>query len=241
MKIDYEAYYNEDYYNHRKTYRDELGRQQRYIAPSLTWDGFDLVANGLHRLYPKVNSIFDIGCSAGDLVTRLAKRQPAGDPWGCDVSKYAVDNCVPAMQNRVFQCDITTTPPLPEHFPKEYDLVMSTDLLEHIYLEDLDRTFDWILSLGKKHFFFLVCTTLYDHEIFVHKKGEEIPPKWEGIAAAGHINIQKPFWWWKFFESKGLRIDWQRNYLFQMDREQNKDWKNTGGWNMPMTVFLEKK
>lgn len=257
MEITYKEHYNESYFTGKKTYVDHEGKTQQYHGPSLTWQGFLPIANALASLLPK-GTLLDIGCSGGDLARYL--KQKGFDPYGVEISEYAIQNCVEKMRERVALADITETPKtlFPydknfawgnekalEPFPEQFDTVIATDLLEHIYSEDLDKTFDWILRKTKKWLFFCVATSGADTDPnkrdFVHKKGTAIPPEWEATAVSGHVHVRPFKWWAKYFESKNLEIDYQRMYLFQIKRELDKAWKDTGGWNMQCTFFLRKK
>lgn len=243
MKIDYEEHYNDAYWQGRKTYKDGQGREKIYHGPSLTWEGFSFIADTLAPLLPK-GTLLDIGCSGGDLCKYLQGHN--FDTYGVDISKYALNNVVPSMRDNVALVDITTTPKeitgyhSGKVFPEQFDTLISTDLLEHIYKEDLDQTFDWMLSKTKKFLFFCVATAAFDKESFVAVKGEPIPPEFEGTAVAGHVHV-KPFnFWAKYFTSKKLTIEWSRMYRFQMRREQIPPWRDTMGWNCSTTFFLSK-
>lgn len=248
MKIDYEEHYNDAYWQGRKTYKDGQGKEKIYHGPSLAWEGFQFIADTLTPLLPK-GSLLDIGCSGGDLANRL--RLNGFDSYGVDISQYALKNCVEGMRDRVALCDITTCPEVINSwhhtedgwpvFPAQFDILMATDLLEHIYLEDLDKTFDWMLSKTKKWMFFCVATAAFDKEVFIAKKGEPIPPEFEGTAVAGHVDVNTFEWWARYFQrSKGLIIDWARMYHFQRRREQIPSWRDTMGWNMNTTFVLQK-
>ncbi len=245
MEIKYDDWYSADYWTGKKTYKDSNGVEKLYHGPSLTWEGFQYIADALSALLPK-GSLLDIGCSGGDLANRM--RLNGFDAYGVDISEHALKNCVPGMKGRVGYADITGCPEalVPWHtdggvsFPDKFDVLMATDLLEHLYEEDLDKTFDWMLSKTNKWMFFCVATAAFDKEVFVHKKGTPIPPEFEGTAVAGHVNVQTFNWWAKYFITKGLRIDWQRMYRFQQRREQIEPWRGTMGWNCSTTFFVEK-
>lgn len=230
MKIDYLEHYNKDYFTGKKTYQDN-GETKLYHGPSLTWEGFQPVSDALAKILPK-GSLLDVGCSAGDLTRRMLLH--GFDARGIDISQYAIDNCHPDMKGRLSCADISTVPDVGGPF----DVLISTDLLEHIYLEDLDKTFQWMLDNTKRFMFFLVAVT--DGEEFVHTKGVEIPDRWNMTAISGHIHVRRWPWWAKFFMEKNLTIRWDLMYQFQRIREQNKDWKNTAGWDMPSTFVLSK-
>ena len=173
MLIDYNTHYDASYWQHKQTYRTPDGKEHVYFGPSLVWEGFATIADALAKVLPK-GSLLDVGCGGGDLTRRLQER--GFDTRGVDISAYAIENCAPDMRDRLMLADISTCP----HVNGPYDVVMATDLLEHLYAEDLDGTF-------------------------------------------------------------GLTIRWDIMYCFQLEREKHEGWKNTGGWNMPTTWFLEKK
>ena len=252
MKIDYKDHYNDDYFTGGKKYRTPDGKEHAYHGPALTWGGFSFVADGLAKLLPHSegkNTLLDIGCSGGDLCRRL--KDHGFDPWGVDISEFAIRNAVPEMRNRVAVVDISETPerifttfpnsPLSCEFPSQFDVLIATDLLEHIYYEDLDRVFDWMVAKTKTWMFFCVAITESRAGEFVHKKGEPVPIEMETTAVSGHVNVRTFGWWVKFFRSKGLIIDFERMYTFQMRRELIPEWKGTGGWNMGTTFFLKKR
>lgn len=233
MEIDYKTHYDDAYFQCRKPYRDANGETKTYTGPSLTWDGFDLVADALAMVLPK-GTLLDIGCSAGDLAARLRRR--GFDPYGVDVSKYAIEHTVPDMKGRTKLADISTAPSL-EPFPDKYDVVLATDLLEHLYEEDLADTFKWMSGRSSKWMFFCVAT---DANGFSIGKGEKVPLHLESMAVAGHVNVRPWQYWARFFRAQGLIIRWDLMYIFQLQRELNTPWKNTPGWNMSTTFVLEK-
>lgn len=238
MKIDYGEYYNGDYFTGKKKYND--GHETKnYHGPSLTWDGFDHVADALRVVLPH-GPLLDVGCGGGDLARRLKAR--GFDPYGVDISEYAIENASVDMRDRLHICDISASPPLPPHFPETFKSVIATDLLEHIYEEDLEKTFNWILERTEKWLFFCVATAAHDKKEFILKKGEPVPPRDEKVAVSGHVNVRTFWYWLKFFENfpnRILRVDWKKMYLFQLRREAIPAWRDTMGWNMQTTFILE--
>lgn len=249
MEIKYRDHYNDEYFTGKKIYHDHEGNARNYHGPALQWEGFQVVAGALAALW-KPGSLLDIGCSGGDLASRLM--QKGFDCYGVEISEYAIMNCVSEMKGRIALADISETPntlrgwdlskqPTPP-FQDKFDYLIATDLLEHIYREDLDNTFDWMTSKADR-FFYCVATVsgAPGEKSFIAKKGEPIPPEFEGSAVSGHVNIQSYHKFWiPYFKSKGLKIDWEKMYMFQALRERHQGWKNTGGWSMLTTVFLEK-
>lgn len=244
MRIQYDTHYDADYFTGRKRYLDPAGVEQTYHGPALEWEGFVLLGDILGTVLPGPGTLLDIGCSAGDLAANLGRH--GYDPFGVEISKYAVERAVPTMKGRIALADITTVEgPLQGHgegglaFPSQFDLVMATDLLEHIYQEDLERTFQWMLSVAKKWMFF--CVAITRGEEFIHKKGEDVPARWRTTAVSGHVNVLRPGKWARFFKEHGLKIRYDLAYLFQALREENPALQATGGWSHWSTWVLEKK
>lgn len=181
-------------------------------------------------------TLLDIGTGAGDLPRRLMAR--GFDAYGVDISEYAIGMAKPEMRDRLALADISQAPALPAHFPEQFDLVLATDLWEHVYADDLDRAFNWMLSKARSRLFF--CIAITHGEEFIQKKGEPIPLRWEATAAAGHVHVRHPRWWMRYFLSKGLKIDWASMYLFQMEREKDAGWMAARGWDLASTYVLRK-
>lgn len=244
MKIDYEQHYDAGYFTGQKSYRAADGSTQLYHGPSLTWDGFEAVANALRIVFRSGNTLLDIGCSGGDLARRMRRR--GFDAYGCDISSYAIQHAVPEMKDKLALADITQRPPRlyaatnGQPLPEAYDVVLATDLLEHLYEEDLDATLDWMIARSRRWLFFLVATASLDKEVFVARKGEPIPPQFETTAVAGHVNVRTWKYWVKKFREHRLDVRYDLAYIFQMQREMDPPWRDTMGWNMHCTFVLER-
>jgi SAM-dependent methyltransferase len=238
--IKYDQHYTQDYFTGGLTYKDSAGKPQQYHGPGLVWHGFQYVADALCNLIP-FSSVVDIGCGGGDLLHRLLKAGKAVS--GIDISEWVIAHADPEVRPFLHCGDITQS-----WTHAGFDLVMATDLLEHIYEEDLPNTFDFGIAKtdiqgqwSPSWFFFCVATASGDKSEFVLKKGQPVPPEYEGVAVAGHVNVRTPGYWLKFFRSRNLKVCWDRMYAFQMAREARPDWRTTGGWNMANTWILTKE
>jgi hypothetical protein len=67
-----------------------------------------------------------------------------------------------------------------------------------------------------------------------------VPLQYEGVAIAGHVNVRPWQYWVKKFRDFRLKIRWDLAYVFQIQRDLNPAWQQTGGWAMPNTWILEK-
>jgi cyclopropane fatty-acyl-phospholipid synthase-like methyltransferase len=240
MKIEYKDHYDEKYWTQQKEYKDSNGEVKRYSGPSLAWDGFETIAQLLSPLLPD-GDLLDIGCGGGHL-TALLSDFGVRAAYGVDVSEYAAKNCVSAMQGRIKVADITTSPEL-LGFPKQFDVVMSTDLMEHIYSDQIDDTFEWMKSRLKTngYMFLLIAVASHKGEEFIHERGKEVPLDREAQAISGHIAVRLPNYWVKFFRTHEMTIRYDLMWKFQAERDHIEWFRNMPAWGGFCTYFLQKQ
>jgi hypothetical protein len=82
----------------------------------------------LDELFGPYNSLFDAGCRDGRLLEEIKIKHPNVLIKGCDYFQFAIDACHPSIKNDVFIWDLRD--PFVEY--KKYDLVVSTEVAEHI-------------------------------------------------------------------------------------------------------------
>ena len=115
------------------------------------------ILNHVNKYSPK--SILDFGCGKGKLKTGLAKHE-------VDIDEYD-----PAIPNK-------------KKIPKEqYDLIITTDVLEHIYEDEIPTICKEFISLQPETMFHAICTRK------AHKK---LP---DGTNA--HKTVRDIQWWAK--------------------------------------------
>lgn len=150
--------YNKEYYDMTDNYAKNNGHLKRII-----WK----------LPISKNDKVLDVGCGKGYLVRRL--RLNKIDAVGTDTSEFA-GTLIPGFFT---QADS-------KHLPfkkKEFDLVISTDVFEHIPEEDVVEVYKEMKRVGKK-VFALICT----------KRGTQ----------ATHITVHPIEWWRK--KLKGVEI-----------------------------------
>lgn len=77
-------------------------------------------------------NVLDLGCAMGYLVGHMRRRGML-NAWGCDISKYALDNAPSDVQPYLRQYDLTGKhPPLMPHIDWKWDLLICLETLEHI-------------------------------------------------------------------------------------------------------------
>lgn len=92
---------------------------------------FEAIADRIVKdLKPK--TVLDAGCAMGYLVAALRDR--GVEAYGLDISEYAVSM---VREDIKPYCAVgSLTDPLPKGLPKQFDLVTTIEVLEHMYAED---------------------------------------------------------------------------------------------------------
>lgn len=130
----------------------------------------------------KPKTVLDAGCAMGYLVAALRDR--GVEAYGIDISEYAISK---VREDIKPYCVVGSfTDPLPECLPPKYDLVVTIEVLEHLYEED-----------GKKAIHNL-CT-LADRIIFSSTPSD--------FTERTHVNVQQREYWAKLFAAEGFFDD----------------------------------
>jgi SAM-dependent methyltransferase len=228
MKVDYESHYSEDYfYPNHKTWHDHLGRERKYFGPAREWAGFGEIAAWMKNEYPSVNTILDVGCSAGSFVDHATRL--GFDCNGVDVSRYALKTCVQGAKGRLRYTDISRDEP-----SGKYDMVTAMDLMEHIYQKDLNKAISYMINSIKPggHLFLCIATARHPNEIWSHTSPEdEVPADKNWLAVAGHVHIEFFDYWLNLFQAHGIKIDYERMCKFQLWRSRS-GLKDLDSWDL---------
>lgn len=131
-------------------------------------------------LHPR--TVLDAGCAMGHLVAAL--RDLGVEAYGVDISKYAISKVREDI--RPF-CKVgSLTEPLPSGLPDRYDLVVTVEVLEHLY-EDEGR--QAIRNICK----------LTDEVLFTSTPDDFTEPT--------HVNVQQREYWCRVFFENGFVDD----------------------------------
>jgi 2-polyprenyl-3-methyl-5-hydroxy-6-metoxy-1,4-benzoquinol methylase len=130
------------------------------------------------------NSIIDFGCGVGSLVLTLQETYPKKIIKGFDPG------------NKKFEV-------IPEEF---FDLLISTDVLEHIELEYLDETLKFLSTKS----------SLIYHLIALEPSSVILP---DGRNA--HLILESPEWWRNKFLSLGYTI-LKEHHMKHINKKKNK-------------------
>ncbi len=157
--------YNAEYYKNNcgldYSNKNHWGEFFGYIADKIIAD-----------LNPR--TVLDAGCAWGYLVAALRDR--GVEAYGVDISDYAISKVREDIRPYCMVCSLTE--PLPEAFPERYDLVISIEVLEHMYE---DKGLIAIRNLCNYSDVILFSSTPDD------------------IDEATHFNVQQPEYWVRNF------------------------------------------
>lgn len=190
VKIEYSKTYNKKYYDE---YSSGIGYENNEV-----WkQNFNNIADEIIKYFnPK--TVLDIGCAFGYLVKSL--RDKGVEAYGIDVSEYAVSHADESI--KAYLKNMSALDELPENFPKKFDLVVSIEMIEHLYEDDGLKVIDKMVSYADK---VLISSTDDDFD------------------EPTHVNVQQKEYWVEKFAKKGylrnLDIDTRfisyNTYLFE--------------------------
>lgn len=186
-----------------------------YHPPAAEWHGFTPILEGLWQaLGDKPKTMLDIGCGCGSLVAQ-ARRQGI-DAVGYDVSRYAIEHPVDGAKGHIYLADVRHP-----GAAREAQVVISTDLMEHIHEENLDELMQSMLSLTQEHLVMDICVARRPSDVWQHTPGELVPLDRSWIAIAGHVTIMPHQFWADRFLANTSRADW----LLRMGNDSHINWR----------------
>lgn len=160
-----------------------------YEEPEHWVNFFGMIADRIVAdIHPK--TVLDAGCAMGYLVAALRDR--GVEAYGVDISAYAISKVREDV--RPF-CKVgSLTEPLPAGLPDRYDLVVTIEVLEHLYAED-----------GKQAIRNLCQLT--DKVLFTSTPDDFTEPT--------HVNVQQREYWCRAFFENGFMddINYRPTYL----------------------------
>lgn len=139
-------------------------------------------------IHPK--TVLDAGCAMGYLVAALRDR--GVEAYGVDISAYAISKVREDV--RPF-CKVgSLTEPLPAGLPDRYDLVVTIEVLEHLYAEDGRQAIRNLCQLT-------------DKVLFTSTPDDFTEPT--------HVNVQQREYWCRVFFENGFMddINYRPTYL----------------------------
>lgn len=134
----------------------------------------------INKFNPK--TVLDAGCAMGYLVEAL--RNKGVKAYGFDISEYAISKVDESVKPYCFVHSITEN--LPDNFPKKYDLVITIEVLEHLFPADGAKAIKNLCQYS-------------DTVIFT-----STPSDVEDIT---HVNVQQQEYWCKEFAKNNFFKD----------------------------------
>lgn len=120
-------YFDEEYFS--------PSRKSSFIYPYI-WDvegpkSLQEADNLIKTFSPR--RVLDVGCGKGFLIKAFMTKGVYAE--GCDISKWAIDNCEPEVKGKLKYCDIRDG--LSQYDDDSFDLLVCEQILEHIEIEFL--------------------------------------------------------------------------------------------------------
>ena len=98
------------------------------------------------------SKILDVGCAKGFMLYDFYKLNPNLDLHGIDISKYAIDNSVPEIKNKL-QVANATKLPYEDNF---FDLVIAINTIHNLDMDECEIALKEISRVSKKNAFITV-------------------------------------------------------------------------------------
>jgi ubiquinone/menaquinone biosynthesis C-methylase UbiE len=225
-------YYDEDYFKtpEGKKFRRADGSMDAwsYANPNGESSGCDMIVKAWKQIFQPKNML-DVGCGRGTVVAYA--RKIGIDAYGFDFSSWAINEGRYPNCEREWLKVHDATKPWP-YEDKCFDLITALDLLEHIYLDDLDFVISELHRVSKKWIFLQTAIAgsggLQGREEtgYILIKGQPVPIELEGCAVAGHVTLRKETWWYDKLEHEYWmpRKDMVNWFISLVDSAIIKNW-----------------
>jgi len=168
-------------------------------------------------------------CGRGTLVAYA--REAGIEAYGFDFSEWGINEGRYPYCKPEWLTVHDATKPWP-YLDNSYDLVVALDLMEHIYLDDLDFVISELYRVTRKWIFLQTAVAGSgglqgrEEDGYILKKGEPVPIEFEGCAVAGHVTLRKEAWWYEKFEHENWmpRKDMVNWFTSLVDPSNIKNW-----------------
>lgn len=97
-----------------------------------------------------MRNVLDVGCATGPYVKAFRKLSiPA---FGCDISKWAIENSDPDIRNYVQEGNVLFLP----YGDQMYEIILCLDVLEHLEEKDLERAISEVARVSERMILFSI-------------------------------------------------------------------------------------
>ncbi len=234
-------YYDKDYFvtsNGKKFKRaDGTTGAWSYANPQGEWHGCRPIVEVWKYMFHPKNSL-DVGCGRG---TFIAYERDIGiEAEGFDFSGWSIENHYSRCDKKwIKNYDATKPWPYPD---KSFDLVTILDLMEHIYIDDIDFVISEMYRVAKKYIFLQIATigggsgSGIHEKGYILKKGEQVPVELQGCAVAGHVTVSTEGFWIQRLKRDGWIV--RKNLVEQFCKIVPRD--VISNWVLNTILILEK-
>lgn len=190
--MDYNKFYDSVYY--KNDFFEDYKNRDIWIPK------FEIIAKRIVKdINPK--TVLDVGCAMGYLVEAL--RALGVEAYGVDVSEYAIS--MVSDEIKPFCAVASVLDNLPSSFPIKYDLLVTIEVLEHLFEEDGKKAVEKLCS--------------YSNDILFTASPTDFEEK-------THFNVQQPEYWAKefavhgFFEFYSINTDYLPTWGMRFKKQE---------------------
>lgn len=172
-------------------------------------------------------SVLDVGCGCGSFL------EWAFDVFdsvcGVDYSSWAVHNLInPKLREKIFQADARKLP----FKAGSFDLVVCSDVLEHIYVQDVDWVLGELFRVSKQWVFLHIAVSDDYKRIYGEPKEyiysgspEDSFLEWNVFQEGGHVTVKPELWWLeKLKDYSVLDVNLIHVFRKKLNPIVNKEW-----------------
>jgi ubiquinone/menaquinone biosynthesis C-methylase UbiE len=220
-------YYDQEYFvggKGGKKFVDSSGESRKWSYYNKT--GEDFGAEPIMKAIKTVlnpENMLSVGEGRG---TFVAYARDAGiDAIGQDFSKWAIEHPYPRAKGLITLGDIRDI-----QFPDvTFSLIFCSDIMEHVYLEDLPKAISEIQRVSNKWVFYNIGASKPDNtkdDMILQKK--KLPSKDRQVTAvAGHVTVKPESWWREKLtnEQWKLRDDLVATFRDLVPKEALENWR----------------
>ena len=111
------------------------------------------------------------------------------DTHGCDISQVAIDR---ASERGIANCRVASATDLP-YADRQFDLVICTDVLEHLYIEDVPLALAELTRVAKRYAVLKPAFRAEKNHRPLEKAKSQFPDLEDTQAL--HLTVKKAAWW----------------------------------------------
>ena len=184
-----------------------------------------------HYSLSSKNKVLDIGCSNGSGVKIINDLAGSNICYGLDASKHGIDYCNKTNPNNKDKYKVASLPNIP--FDDDmFDVIFSSDVIEHLLPEDIEKSFNEINRVTQKNSHIFLSIALVPES----NRYEEVLEQYQ--LEDLHTTLFSSEKWFDIFKQHNFEIqDYNIEYEVKGKMINNKDYSNKEG---SLDVYLTK-